>query len=388
MDCAARSGLIEWESMPKRTPPKRKRAPSPDLAGRVRALEEENRRLRARLEGLPSSRVLPLGEIAEEFNTLDLDRIAAVATKRIQSLVGARLCSLFLYDYETQELVLASHTHPRPLPERISLKAHRHSVMDVALTGRKLVNIHGFHDWEKTHKQRLERSFADQYESETCLAVPLLTANFVVGVLNLADKEGGGPFDDATEAPAVEHLARVLAMAIRNCKLFREVQNQAHTDALTGLRNYRAFHETLRTELHRSQRYGRPLGLVMLDIDSFKELNDQFGHQAGDAALSELGKVIRAATRREDFSARYGGDEIAIILPETGQPGCLSVVRRLLASVREHDFMFDGKRLPFSISIGLAHFKPDMSITQIVGAADQALYKAKQAGKNRFEAAE
>jgi diguanylate cyclase (GGDEF)-like protein len=374
--------------MPKRPGPKKPKTPAKDLALRLRELEEENRQLRARLELHLAGRVLPLGEIAEEFNTLDLDKIAEVATKRIPALVGARLCSLFLYDYETQELILSSHTHAKPLPERISLKAHRHSVMDRALADRKIISIHGFHDWEKAHKFRLERSFADRYQTETCISAPLLTANFVVGILNLADKEGGGPFNAATEVPAIEHLARVLAMAIRNCKLFREVQNQAHTDALTGLRNYRAFHETLRTEMHRSQRYGRPLGLVMLDIDSFKELNDRFGHQAGDSALSELGKVIRAATRREDFAARYGGDEIAIILPETGSAGCLSVVRRLVTSVREHKFMFDGKRLPFSISLGVAFFKADMSITQMVGAADQALYKAKQGGKNRFETAE
>jgi diguanylate cyclase (GGDEF)-like protein len=376
--------------MPKRPPPKKSKRPSKDkdLAERCRALEEENRQLRMRLERHLAGRVLPLGDIAAEFNTLDLDRIAEVATKRIPALVGARLASLFLYDYETQELVLTSHNHARPLPERISLKSHRHSVMDLVLSGRKLVNIHNFREWERIHKVRLERSFADQYQSETCLSVPLLTANFVVGVLNLADREGGVPFDEATELPAVEHLTRVLAMAIRNCKLFREVQNQAHTDALTGLRNYRAFHETLRTEMHRSQRYGRPLGLVMLDIDCFKELNDRFGHQAGDAALSELGKVIRAATRREDFAARYGGDEIAIILPETAQAGCLSVVRRLVTAVRETKIMFEGKRVPFSISVGVAFFKQDMSITQMVGAADQALYKAKQAGKDRFEAAE
>jgi diguanylate cyclase (GGDEF)-like protein len=375
--------------MPKRPPTKRqKTVPAEDLALRLQELEEENRRLRARLESHLSGRVLPLGDITEEFNTLDLDRIAQVAVKRIPALVGARLCSLFLYDYETRELVLTAHTHAHPLPERISLKAHRHSMMDRALTERRTVAIHGFADWEKANKFRLERSFAGEYESETCLSVPLLTANFVVGVLNLADKEGGAPFDAAAEIPAVEHLARILAMAIRNCKLFREVQNQAHTDALTGLRNYRAFHETLRTEMHRSQRYGRPLGLIMLDIDSFKELNDKFGHQAGDAALTELGKVIRAATRREDFAARYGGDEIAILLPETPQDGCMSVVRRLVTSVREHQFLFDGNRLPFSVSVGVAFFKTDMSITQLVGAADQALYRAKQAGKDRYVAAE
>jgi diguanylate cyclase (GGDEF)-like protein len=374
--------------MPKQSPPKRPRGTRKDPAGRIRELEEENRRLRARLEGVPLSHLLPLGEIAEEFNTLDLDKIAKVATRRISALVGARLCSLFLYDYETQDLALAAHTHPRPLPERISLKTHQHSVMERVLTSRKPLQIHGFHAWEAAHKSKLDRSFSKQYETETCLSVPLQTANFVVGVLNLADKEGGAPFDAATDVPAVEHLARVLAMAIRNGKLFREVQNQAHTDVLTGLRNYRAFHETLRTELHRSQRYGRPLGLVMLDIDSFKGLNDRYGHQAGDAALTELGKVIRAATRREDFAARYGGDEIAIILPETPPEGCLSVVKRIVDSVREHKFQFDGKRLPFSVSVGVAFFKPDMSITQIVGAADQALYKAKQAGKDRYEAAE
>jgi diguanylate cyclase (GGDEF)-like protein len=375
--------------MQKRPPPRSKKAPATaDLAGRLRELEEENRLLRTRLEGHVSGQVLPLGDIAEQFNTLDLDRIAQVAVMRIAGLVGARLSSLFLYDYDTQQLQLAAHTHPRTLPERIALRSHRHSVMDRVLTQRKTVAVRGFAGWEKANKYRLERSFGGQYETETCLSVPLLTANFVVGVLNLADKEGGAPFDAATEIPAVEHLARVLAMAIRNCKLFREVQNQAHTDALTGLRNYRAFHETLRTEMHRSQRYGRPLGLVMLDIDSFKELNDRHGHPAGDAALAELGKVIRAATRREDFAARTGGDEIAILLPETSPAGCLSVVSRLVSSVREHKFVYEGKRMPFSISVGLAFFKPDMTITQMVGAADQALYRAKQGGRDRFEAAE
>jgi diguanylate cyclase (GGDEF)-like protein len=371
--------------MPKRPAPGKSPRKSRDLAARLREVEEENRRLRARLS---TPERLPLAEIVEEFNSLDLDRIAGAATRRIPSLVGARLSSLFLYDYESRELVLASHTHPRPLPERIALKAHRDSVMDRALSDRATVVVDGFREWEKVHEVRLERSFASQYETETCLSVPLLTGNYVVGVLNLADKQGGGPFDLATDVPAVEHLSRVLAMAIRNGKLFREVQNQARSDSLTGLRNYRAFQETLRMELHRAQRYGRPLGLVMLDVDSFKELNDKFGHQAGDLALTELGAVIRAATRHEDFAARTGGDEIAIILPETGSAGGLSVVRRLVTSVRERKVVFEGKRLPLSISVGVAFFKPDMSIAQMVGAADQALYKAKQAGKDRFVAAE
>src|SRR5262245_18511813 len=142
--------------MPKRPPTLRKRtSPSEDLALRIQELEEENRQLRARLEGHLSGRVLPLGDIAEEFNTLDLDRIAQVAVKRIPALVGARICSLFLYEYETQELVLTAHTHARPLPERIALKSHRHSVMDRALSDRRTVAIHGFAEWERRQKFRL-----------------------------------------------------------------------------------------------------------------------------------------------------------------------------------------------------------------------------------------
>jgi len=123
---------------------------------------------------------------------------------------------------------------------------------------------------------------------------------------------------------------------------------------------------------------------VMLDVDAFKEINDRYGHQAGDYALAELGKIIRNIVRREDLPARYGGDEVAIVLPETSPRGCQVVVRRLLSTVRSHDFTFEGQRIPVAISMGVAFFRPEMSITQFVGAADEALYKAKQAGKNRF----
>src|SRR5262249_45023738 len=127
---------------------------------------------------------------------------------------------------------------------------------------------------------------------------------------------------------------------------------------------------------------------IMLDIDSFKALNDKFGHQAGDAALAELGRVVHESLRREDLAARYGGDEIAIILPETKPRGALMAVQRLLAAVRGRSFAHEGKTLPVSISAGVAPFRPEMSITQFVGAADEALYRAKQGGRNRYEVAE
>ena len=339
------------------------------------------RDLEAEIEAL-RRQAARIGEISQEFNTLDLDRIAQAATRRMSELLGAKSSSLYLYDYASHDLVLKSNTHGYPLTEKISLQHAKHTVMGTAVARLGPVRVAGFAAWEKSHKAKLERPFASRYATEDCLSLPLHTANFVVGVLNFADRDGG--FHPDRDLPAAEQLGRILAMAVRNCRLFREPQSQAHTDALTGLKNYRAFHESLRTEMHRSSRYGRPLGLIMLDVDSFKELNDRFGHPAGDAALVRLGAVIRDALRREDFAARYGGDEIAILLPETPPEGCLSVVRRLMSSVQDAKCVHEGKRLTLSVSVGLAYFKTEMSAAQFVEAADQALYQAKQAGKGRF----
>lgn len=351
-----------------------RRATTGDPSAEVRRLEEALERL--------TRRVARTAEISEAFNTLDLDRIARAATGGMSELLGAKTSSLYLHDYATHELSLTSSTHGYPLTERVSLKHAKHTVMGTAAAGLAAVHVSEFAAWEKAHKAKLERPFEKRYATEHCLSLPLHSASLLVGVLNFSDKPGG--FDPAEDLPAADQLARVLAMAVRNCRLFREVQNQAHTDALTGLRNYRAFHETLRTEVHRSSRYGRALGLIMLDVDSFKELNDRFGHPAGDAALARLGALIRAALRREDFAARYGGDEIAILLPETPPEGCLSVVRRLMRSVKDASCVHEGKRIPLSISVGVAYLKAESTPAQFLEAADQALYRAKQEGKGRF----
>ena len=216
--------------MPRKSPPRPRKSEPASPKARLRALGEENRALRERLSALPPGRLLPLGDILQEFNTLDLDRVAAGAVARISALVGARLCSLFLYDYDAHELILSKHTHARPLPERVSLRLHPQSLMDTALSMRRTIAVQGFDAWTAAGGVALERPFAARYETETCLTVPLLSAQFIVGVLNLADWKDDRPFDPESDVPVVEHLARVLSMAIRNCRLFRQVQNQAHTE--------------------------------------------------------------------------------------------------------------------------------------------------------------
>jgi diguanylate cyclase (GGDEF)-like protein len=364
-----------------------------ELRDRLRELQEENRRLRSSLElaegsrGGLAERFVRVGEIAQELSTLDLGKIGRVATTAVPALVGARVASLYLYDYEADELSLLANNHSRDLTEKISVPLHRNTVMVHAFLSRKPLVVSDFREYERSARKRLERPFANTYEGESCISLPLQSANFMVGALNLADKRGARAFDPAGDVPPLEQVGRILAMALRNCRLFKEVQSQAHTDALTGLGNHRAFQNMLRAEMHRAERYERPLGLVMLDVDSFKELNDRYGHQAGDAALKELGRTLLASLRREDYAARYGGDEIAIILPETRPRGGIMAVQRLMAAVRGREFAFEGKRMPLSVSVGLAAFKAGMTPEQFVGAADEALYRAKQAGRDRHEVA-
>lgn len=307
--------------------------------------------------------------LVESFQTLDLDRLVSAAVKGVADFLGARRASLYLLDYGSNELVLAAKTHRYPIARRTSTSPARPTVMsEVVRTRKALLDGTGF-----------VRPYASRYKTPGFVSLPLLASQFLVGVLNVADPKSF----TAADVEALAPLGRVLAMAIRNGRLFREVRSQAHTDALTGLRNSRAFQEALRVELQRASRHRRPLGLILLDIDAFKQLNDQRGHPAGDAALAALGEIVRGAVRKEDIPARYGGDEFAVLLPETTTEGGEAVADRLLRSVRAHRFSHEGRRIAVSISAGVAFWRPGMSAARLLRAADQALYRAKRAGKNR-----
>ncbi len=338
---------------------------------RIRALEAELDRVR---------RVLALGE---SVVTLDLERLGAAVVKGAAEFLRARRCSLYLLDYGSDELLLAARAGGRAIARRASPRPARPTVMAEALRTRTPVLIDGFAAWEREHGVRLARPYARRYATERCVCLPLIASQFLVGVLNAADPARGGRFSPEDLA-AFEPLGRLLAYSLRNARLFRDVQSQARTDALTGLRNARAFQESLRIEIQRAARHRRPLGLILLDIDGFKELNDKRGHPAGDAALASLGEIVRRAVRKEDLPARYGGDELAILLPETPPDGGAAVADRLIRSVRTHRFLHEGRRLSVSISAGVAFWRPGMSGARLMKTADDALYRAKRTGKNRF----
>jgi len=161
---------------------------------------------------------------------------------------------------------------------------------------------------------------------------------------------------------------------------------RANTDSLTSLYNHRYFHERLRSELRRAERYGRPLSVVMLDIDHFKTLNDTHGHPVGDMVLADLAKILLGGVRKDiDIVARYGGEEFALILPETEAPNAMICAEHLRAAVEQYRFVGkDGEAIPVTISLGVAQYPIHSSEREgLIMAADLAMYQSKSTGRNR-----
>ncbi len=167
-----------------------------------------------------------------------------------------------------------------------------------------------------------------------------------------------------------------------------EIYRLTILDGLTGVHNKRYFLEFIERELARAIRYKRPLSLAMIDLDHFKNLNDTFGHLAGDHTLRKIAQLMDGKIRREELLARYGGEEFAIVLPETDGAGAKVFCQRMCVAVAEHQFEFDGKEIELTVSIGIATVDPsptdhEMTPNEFIRIADEALYRAKQEGRNR-----
>jgi diguanylate cyclase (GGDEF)-like protein len=181
------------------------------------------------------------------------------------------------------------------------------------------------------------------------------------------------------------HLAELYDELLRK---EAELERLAITDALTGLYNRRFFQSRLAAEVARARRYGRVLSLVMLDLDNFKEINDQRGHQVGDHVLAEVGKILGGNVRASDIACRYGGEEFAVLLPETGPEQAGRAAEKLRTRLKEH-FQAGEDALALTVSLGVASY-PSACVADendLVKRADAALYEAKGLGRDRVEGA-
>jgi diguanylate cyclase (GGDEF)-like protein len=240
--------------------------------------------------------------------------------------------------------------------------------------------------WWSHHTEEIAR-VADErtagepspFAYERCWCYPLIAHDAVVGLLGIAKTEIDPP---ARLHRLIEALGSLLAIAIHNVQLFAQIKTESTRDPLTGcLRRVPAM-EMITTELRRARRVRSCLSVIMFDLDGFKQVNDQHGHQSGDRLLADVGRLVNRQLRSSDVKCRYGGDEFLLILPETAAAGAHQVAEALRVAVGALAVNWRGQQLKVTASVGIATSDEQDDTEQLIARADAALYAAKRAGRN------
>ncbi|HEV7700543.1 MAG TPA: sensor domain-containing diguanylate cyclase [Pyrinomonadaceae bacterium] len=312
---------------------------------------------------------------SRSMRKIDADDLWLNLTQHAAQMLDAERASLLVYDERE---------------DRLEIKAmigSRHKVPDDADTGRRVSQV-VFYKGEPAvitdvTRTGLPPAAEDRgYKTVSFLSSPISIAGRTIGVMNFTDRAGGRIFDKAT-LDLFLAIAPQLAVAIDRALLKEkagEFEQLSVTDSLTGLLNRRYIEARLTEEIKRSTRHGFPMGFMMLDVDQFKSYNDSFGHPAGDEALKLVGHVIRETLRGADVAARFGGEEFAILLPQTTGEEAVAIAERIRHNIETADFA----HRQVTASIGVASCSADLCVSaDLVAAADRALYEAKRRGRNR-----
>jgi len=350
-------------------------------------LSNPNHRETARCSSGQTCHLTEIAPLAQQLNCLDIKRIADICINRIPELVGVRLASLYILDETSDILHLEANNHDFLINNIVSLNQNPPSPMVAAVRSREFMLVDDIGIHRKPNITNTQRSFSQNYKTDNCIIAPLICQNRVVGVLNLADKIDNESFTSA-DISVIKLFSQLIGASIGNVKLFEKTQRQAETDGLTGMVNHRTFYEKLEIELRRSQRYGGQISVIMADIDNLKPINDSLGHRAGDMVIKQVSRRIGACIRQIDTAARYGGDEFAIILPNTSLADAVVVAERMVEMVNNTVMVWEQNEIKLSLSVGVGQYNAQNSPGDVAKATDQALYAAKQAGKNTVRVSE
>jgi len=307
--------------------------------------------------------------------TLEPNEIAELVLDRAATWVPAPCWALLCSDFSAQVLVLA----------------------DRGLEPDLVAAVHAVAAWVMENGQEFatadlhrDARVADQ-SNAAVLAFPLSCRGRQVGALIGLDRVPSSR--DPRLEPVVLRALRVLlepvSVALDNALQLKRTEELSVTDDLTQLYNSRYLNQVLRRETKRASRSGRPLSLLFIDLDGFKAVNDTHGHLCGSRTLVEAASVIKGSARETDVVSRFGGDEFALILPDTGGEGAFAVGERIRERVAEFEFLArDGLKIRLTASVGVATL-PDVaaSAEELVAAADSAMYYVKEHGKNGIQAA-
>lgn len=317
-------------------------------------------------------------------SVLDVQEMLRQITGIIKKTIPCKRLSIYLWEDSRDQIELFFFSG-LDVSGRVSLRLGEGLPGRIAENGEH-VHIHDLSVFYETFNDFIHYPGEAKIDG-SYIGIALRAQNTVIGVLGMdSDKKYGLSVDDM-DLMAI--LAHQIAAGIERSRYFDMIQQLSEVDGLTGLYNHRVFHERLGHEVYRRERTGKPLSLIMLDIDHFKQINDTYGHQAGDAVLRELAEIIKGQSRCNsiDTCCRYGGEEFSIIMPELELHKAMKVAERLRKVVEAHQFLIgDGAPdVKITISLGVAAISgdDDTCAEALVKKADEALYHSKRSGRNR-----
>jgi diguanylate cyclase (GGDEF)-like protein len=337
--------------------------------GTARALDQAGRQ-QARLRSL-------LNMSSELSQTLDPLAVADRIAEHMARATGVEECAISYWDRPWGR-VLSWGYYPPAKREQVGPE---YDLSHFPLTERVLRDrVAATIDVDDPAADPAEVGLLREFHQSALTMIPLVAKGEAIGLVELISLVPRQL--DGEQIELAWAMANEAAMALSNARLYEAARNQADRDPLTDFYNHRYLQERLAEELLRSRRTGAPLALLMLDLDDFKPVNDTLGHQVGDDVLRWTAEQIRATLRATDVPARYGGDEFAVILPDTDVETARAAAERILAVFRDSPFRLrGGSQVPIGVSIGIAGRPPDGPLAaELIGAADRALYRAKRAG--------
>jgi diguanylate cyclase (GGDEF)-like protein len=335
-----------------------------EMAGLARELNKMSGRLAAQMGELNRQQEEideSVQRIGEAFASgLDRRALLEIVAETAVTACGAEVGRVVLHDGPDNPEVLGTE-ESQPVLE---------GVLEGA--GRAAAANRGYGDAHHGDLHAMASAIMDRRDEESVLCT-------------IAVARAGRPFEQR-EREVLRYLLRQAVVSIENIGLHERVAEQAITDDLTGIPNYRHFNSWIEQEIARIGRFGGELSLVLIDLDNFKAINDTHGHLIGDAVLEEMGRLLRIESRGIDLAARYGGEEFALALPETGIEGAAEVAERLRRRIERTRVPVDEDNPPVRVtaSIGVANLPANATdVRSLIAAADTALYRAKGEGKNR-----